>query len=127
MSVSIDTKLSGPFFNGKPSRETKKAIKDGLDESGEETVRQVQIVLDRKLVNPSGYYRNQITQNLRRDDTEITVGDPVVYGSWLEKGWRDRPSRFKGYRHYRSTYYRMRAVARRMVNEHIGRAVDRLN
>jgi hypothetical protein len=127
MSVSIDTKLSGPFFAGKPSRETKKAIKDGLDESGEETVRQVQIVLDKKMVNPSGYYRSQITTNLRRDNTEITVGDPVVYGSFLEKGWRDRPSRFRGYGHYRRTYYRMRAVARRTVNEHIARAVDRLS
>jgi hypothetical protein len=127
MSVLIDVKTSGPFFSGKPSRETSRAIKDGLHESGEETVRQVQIVLDKKLVNPTGYYRNQITQHLRRGDTEITIGDPVVYGSWLEKGARDRPTRFKGYRHYRSTYYRMRAVARRTVNEHIARAVDRLN
>ena len=74
-----------------------------------------------------GHYARSISSVVRRLRAVISDGG-VVYGPWLEgTSSRNQTTRFKGYAMFRKTRDWMQRHAEGIVDEHVRRAVRKLN
>jgi hypothetical protein len=110
--MPVKVTVSGPLFDGRAARaldELPDQIASVIASEGE---RRVKLGLDATLRKPTGAYRSRVT-HLRVSAGRAVVSDQnSIYGPWLEgTGSRNRTTRFKGYRNWRSATQQLKAGA----------------
>lgn len=93
----------GPFFS--PAADA--IIEKGCDEIERKVATaahaRLEILMRAFFRNPRPWYWTQVRHQPRADYWVVTDGG-IVYGPWLEgTGSRNKETRFKGYRHWRTT------------------------
>lgn len=128
IAVSVDVAQSGPFLDGDPGRVFADAIGQAVKDAGEYGVHALQQQLDAVLVNPTGFYRSQVTYALREDSVAQVTDGGVVYGPWLAgTSSRNERSRFKGYAHWRRAMQDVDDHAVDVVERRVAEAVEALS
>lgn len=123
----IDIKYSakGPIVEGHLARGMPATVAEIEYDIGDLAVTLIQRRLDQVLRHPTGRYRSSIHTVITGNG--LIVEDGTVYGAWLEGvGTRNRSSRFKGYRTFRTVAQQVRReapeIARRLLADAIRRA-----
>lgn len=126
--------LSGPFFHSGPVI-LDRMVRDIVAGVTKETEQRVRILgqsmfryADKSHHQVPGKWRNSVHGVVRGDEGIIDDGG-IIYGPWLEGvGSRNRTTRFKGYRMWRTTLQNMeRSGAREVYRPIVDRAVRELN
>lgn len=126
--------FSGPFFT-QGAMVLDRMVRDIVTGVTKETEQRVRILgqsmfryADKSHHQVPGKWRSQIHSQFRGDEGIVTDGG-IVYGPWLEgTGSRNRTTRFKGYRMWRTTLQNMeRSGAREVYRPIVDRAVRELN
>lgn len=125
--MGVDTRVSGPLFDGTAERELAELVDDIEQEGARRLADDVQNELGVVLRDPSGYYRSKVTYD--RVGSDWRVHDQrVVYGSWLEgTSRRNRTTRFKGYSTFRRMAQRFDGDLARIAEDEVDGAVRRWN
>jgi hypothetical protein len=102
--AAINVTASGPVLVGRAASMADDMTADAVDEvaavAEEQAVRLMQLYFR----YPTPYYWTRVTTAHPAYLTAIVYDQGVVYGPWLEGvGSRNRTTRFKGYRHWRTT------------------------
>lgn len=118
---------SGPLFEGKLDTELAAFIDLATEDIAKVGVTDVQIQLDRVLVNPSGHYRSQIQQEKQQTDRSVNDSG-VIYGPWLEgTGSRNATTRFKGYSTFRKVTRELQAKVVGIATRSMTTFIERMN
>jgi hypothetical protein len=101
--VNMDIKQKGQIFNASASKAQAARmvieVNEGLAKEG---VARIRAYLWRRYKHPTGYYNSNIVVSTRQTYRGIT-DNKVVYGGWLEGvSSRNKTTRFKGYRAFRT-------------------------
>ena len=100
--MPVQVKLSGAIVRGREKPIIKKMLADAVDTVAAQGKADVMQILDAKIKHPTPYYETQIRVRKLGDD-RIVDDRKIVYGPWLEGvGRRNRTTRFKGYRAFRT-------------------------
>lgn len=90
--------MTGSLFDGTAEQILVSDLDDISSQLSDKSVTDIQARLDMVLVNPSGYYRSQISAVQVTEGSYSVTDNDVVYGPWLEGiGSRNETSAFKGY------------------------------
>lgn len=125
--AEVKVTVSGPLFA--PGAE------QVLDEMAEvssyrlmtEGKRRVLRGLDATLRKPTGAYRKRVTTYGPVAGQSRVHDDRAIYGPWLEgTGSRNRTTRFKGYRNWRTATKELRAGAPHLVNQVVAEKLYKL-
>lgn len=124
--VNVDIKQKGQIFNAGASKAAAaRMVIEINDALAMEGVTRVRAYLWRRYKRPTGYYDSNIAVSRRQVYRGIT-DNGVVYGPWLEgTGSRNKTSRFKGYRAFRTMKQELDRdkfkLAQPMVNDFVKR------
>jgi hypothetical protein len=100
--------VSGPFFSPGADTMVDAGVKRIERAVAKVAWARVQILMKAFFRNPRPFYWTQVIFRPRRD-FHVVTDQAVVYGHWLEgTGSRNQDTRFKGYRHFRTTTQSMR-------------------
>lgn len=102
--MSIDIRMTGPWFDGRAERAMERACDDALDNVAAYAEERVLIGTSANFKTRTPYYETRITTDRVSDEESLIHDQGVIYGPWLEGvGSRNSPvTRFKGYRHWRA-------------------------
>lgn len=113
--LTIDAKVSGPFFDGRIETQISSALDETEEEVGRYGVSRIHIELGTVLKNPTGFYQSRI-QTERQFDTSVINDAGVIYGPWLEGvSSRNSITRFKGYATFRRMWVVIDKEAQRIA------------
>ena len=75
-----------------------------------------------------GHYRRSVQGEAREMRGEISLGNPtLVYGPWIEgTSSRNKTTRFKGYRIFRTTSQWLQKQVKKVLKSHMDKAMRRL-
>lgn len=101
--VNVDIRQKGQIFNAGATKAASARMVIDLNEAiATEGVARIKSYLSRRYKNPTGYYNSNIVVSRRQIYRGITDSG-VVYGGWLEGvSSRNKTTRFKGYRAFRT-------------------------
>lgn len=116
--------FSGPLFDGRAQAAMLQIVDAISGALGEEGKRRVLAGLDATLRHPTGAYRRRIALYGPVGGQSRVHDNRGIYGPWLEgTGSRNRTTRFKGYRNFRTaTQVLQRAakpLAQHVIDQHI--------
>lgn len=99
----MDVQTKGVIFNAAATKAQARRMIIEINEAiAQEGVKRIKHRLGQVLQNPTGYYESKIAVDRRQIYRGLTDGG-VVYGGWLEGvSSRNRTTRFKGYRTFRT-------------------------
>lgn len=102
--MSVDIRMSGPWFDGRAERAMDRACTDALDDVAAYAEERVLMGTSANFKTRTPYYETRITTDRVSSEVSLVHDQGVVYGPWLEGvGSRNSPvTRFKGYRHWRA-------------------------
>jgi hypothetical protein len=125
--IRIDIDASGPVFDGRGEQITEDLAAEAVDvvaEAGEEQVTRLMRIYFR---NPRPVYWDRVITSHPAYLTAIVHDQGCIYGPWLEGvGSRNATTRFKGYRHWRTTRAELASRVDTIVGPTVDRHVDRL-
>lgn len=126
--VNVDVKQKGALFDVASSKAAaRRAVIEVNEAIAQEGVDRVRRRLDMVLVNPTGFYRSRIQVERREVYRGISDGG-VVYGGWLEGvSSRNRTTRFKGYRTFRTIHQELNRDKEAIAAPIIAKLVRELN
>lgn len=128
MMVDINVTYKGAIFDGSAPKQVEIILERSTEEVAQETYDAVRARLASVLRHPTGYYQSKV-QIDRGSSANPKVNDGgVVYGPWLEGvGSRNKTSRFKGYRTFRTVAQEMNAKAEAIAQKVVDREIGRLD
>ena len=113
--MSTTIKISGPLYDKRAKRHTKKMTEAAVETVAEATENEILSKLSVSLRNPTGFYESRIQTDRSTRGAEVTDSG-VIYGPWLEGvSSRNRTTRFKGYAAFRKSTQLMQPRVRRLV------------
>ena len=124
--ITINALVSGPIADGS----AQEAIRDWLDASKKDVAQAAIDLLHAytmdKTGRATGHYQEMIRSTVLAYN-DILVNDPVVYGPWLEgSSKRNRSTRFKGYRLWRTTRQQIQKQAPDIAQARLADYADRI-
>lgn len=127
MDLHINTRTTGPLFNGVAKKELAAATLAVQHEVADYALFQWQMNLEGSLQNPTGRYQSHLNVMRREPDLVVNDGWPgsgLVYGPWLEGvGTRNKTTKFKGYfalrRARNSVGQRVATIAKPIIDKFI--------
>ncbi len=125
--MGVDVHKSGPWFDGRAKAAIRDFVGDAEKEIAEEGERMLVSTLGVVLQHPTGYYASRVRTEARGSIHQVNDGG-IVYGPWLEgTGSRNAPkTRFKGYRHWRTTTRLLARKAPAIAQRLLGRYLRRM-
>lgn len=124
--IDVTVEARGPVFDRRADRACAayaRAAEDHVGRAGKNRVvgRLVQVIRQ-----PTPYYWTQVVTDRQAGDVVVHDGG-MVYGPWLEgTGSRNRTTRFKGYRTFRTIAQRLRQDAAKLAVEVLGPFLERM-
>lgn len=125
--TDVNVTFEGPLFDGR-AQDAMPGIVDAVSGAlGTEGERRVLAGLDATLRRPTGAYRSRITLYGPRAGQSRVHDRMGIYGPWLEgTGSRNRTTRFKGYRNFRTATQVLRRAAKPLAANVIDRHIHKL-
>jgi hypothetical protein len=124
---AITVKETGPLFDGRLSRALDRAQDDIERDIAKEGEQLIQERLGAVLRHPTGHYQRSIATREASGHHVITDGG-VIYGPWLEGvGSRNRTTRFKGYRTFRTVVQELNKRAEHLADKAVSHDIGRLS
>ena len=118
--IKTEVHLSGPFFAGPITPKVGKHLDAALQELLEKGEARLGQILQKGGATPgiqntagvyladgksTGYYRNNVSGQLRPDHSALITDGGVCYGSWLEgTSSRNQSTRFRGYQSFKHVH-----------------------
>lgn len=125
--AEVDVTFEGPLFDGRAERAIPEIIDEIAGALGTEGKRRVLAGLDATLRAPTGAYRSRIALYGPVGGQSRVHDNRGIYGPWLEgTGSRNRTTRFKGYRNFRTAAQTLNQAARHLAEEVIRRNIHKL-
>lgn len=125
--AEVTARFEGPLFDGSAQSGMDDIVNETTDVLAREGERRVLAGLDATLRRPSGAYRSRITRYGPVAGQGRVHDRQGIYGPWLEgTGSRNRTTRFKGYRNWRTAHQQLSRAAKHVANEVIRRNIDKL-
>jgi len=125
--IRIDIDAHGPVFDGRAERITEDLAADAVDTVAEAGEEKVTLLMRLHFKNPRPVYWDRVITSHPAYLTAVVHDQGCVYGPWLEGvGSRNATSRFKGYRHWRTTRQELASRVTTIVGPVVDRAVDEL-
>lgn len=110
--AEVTVTMTGPLFDGRAARALDELPNQIAGALGTEAHRRVLAGLDATLRKPTGAYRSRVTLYGPVAGQARVHDGRSVYGPWLEgTGSRNRTTRFKGYRNWRTATQQLRSGA----------------
>jgi hypothetical protein len=122
--VNVKSEHKGMVFKVAPSKAAAQRMVIAINEAiAQEGVNRVRARLGEVLQNPTGYYESRIAVE-RRQIYRGVWDQNVIYGPWLEgTGSRNRTTRFKGYRTFRTVKQALdqdsRTISQPLVEQYV--------
>lgn len=124
--AEVTVTFSGPLFDGRAQAAMPGIVAEVADKLGTEGKRRVLLGLDATLVRPTGAYRSRITKYANGGQARVH-DNRGIYGPWLEgTGSRNRTTRFKGYRNFRTATQQLNRGARPLAENVIAQNIGKL-
>lgn len=125
--VEVKVIFSGPLFDGR-AQAAMPGIVDAVSGAlGAEGRRRVLAGLDATLKRPTGAYRSRIALYGPTQGQARVHDNRGIYGPWLEgTGSRNRTTRFKGYRNFRTATQVLQRAAKPLAEHVIGQHTHKL-
>lgn len=125
--IDVTVSFAGPLFDGSAQRAMTGIVDDVSRAIGEEGKRRVLIGLDATLRRPTGAYRSRISLYGPIAGQARVHDRNGIYGPWLEgTGSRNRTTRFKGYRNFRTATQQLQTAAPHLAAEIVRRHIGEL-
>lgn len=124
--IAFDISATGPLFDGRAEQIALDLAADAVDTVGEVAEQQVVRLMELHFQNPRPWYWLQVTRSHPGYLTTVVHDTGIVYGPWLEGvGSRNATTRFKGYRHWRTTRQEIESqvlsIIEPVVEHHVAR------
>lgn len=125
--TDVNVTLEGPLFDGR-AQDAMPGIVDAISGAlGTEGERRVLAGLDATLRRPTDTYRSRISLYGPVGGQSRVHDRMGIYGPWLEgTGSRNRTTRFKGYRNFRTTTQTLQRAAKPLAQNVINRYIHKL-
>lgn len=125
--AEVNVSFHGPLFDGRAQAAMPEIVDAVSGALGAEGERRVLAGLDATLRRPTGAYRSRITLYGPRGGQARVHDRMGIYGPWLEgTGSRNRTTRFKGYRNFRTATQVLRRAVKPLTREIINRHIHKL-
>jgi hypothetical protein len=122
--VEVNVTFSGPLFDGRAQKTMDDIVVSISRRLADEGKRRVLTGLDATLRKPTGAYRSRVATYVSGDGQARVHDNRGIYGPWLEgTGSRNRRTRFKGYRNWRTAAQQLRDGAKPLAQEIIRRNI----
>lgn len=125
--TDVNVSFHGPLFDGRAQAAMPEIVDAISGALGTEGKRRVLSGLDATLRRPTGAYRSRISL-YGPTGGQARVHDRMgIYGPWLEgTGSRNRTTRFKGYRNFRTATQVLQRAAKPLAEHVIGQHLHKL-
>ena len=125
--TEVRVTFSGPLFDGRAQAAMPEIVDAVSGALGTEGKRRVLAGLDATLKRPTGAYRRRIALYGPTQGQARVHDNRGIYGPWLEgTGSRNRTTRFKGYRNFRTATQVLQRAAKPLAQHVIDRHIHKL-
>jgi hypothetical protein len=126
--VNVTVQQKGAIFNAAASNAAAARMVTHINEAlAQEGVNRVKARLGQVLQNPTGFYESRI-QTVKGSTYRGISDGGVVYGGWLEGvDSRNKTTRFKGYRTFRTVQQSLTKDKEKIAQPYVNKFVSEMN